>query len=494
MQHPVQTATAPHETRTHPERLRLGLLVVLLGATFVMGGSARGDVASLLLLRPLTALLFVAAVFTALSPAWRRAPSAVAVAVAALLLCLFHLIPLPPEVWARLPGRQIALDVYRAAGIAPPWHPLTLTPQHTWNAAFFLLAPLSALILTLSLTPPQVRRLLMVLIALAMLNAGLGVLQSLGTPWLHFYQITNRDFAVGLFANRNHAALSFACALPLLGIYTGAQGRGEARWLPSTSLAVIAALVLVPMILLTGSRGGLAWAALSLPMMLWVHGRDARSGRLAAAWPWIAGTAIVGVAAIFVMGDRAPAVLRLAETGSTSELRLSAVPSIWRAVSDHWPWGSGIGSFVEVYGIYEPSHLLGAAYLNHAHNDLLELLLTGGLPAALLVAAGAASLIRAATAVKGVSTDDDDGADDPSWTRAGLSIVILLSLASIVDYPLRTPILAVLLAVAAALVARRNPLPLNNGAIRHDPSEPPPVRRRRAHPGGTDRPAVRNAA
>lgn len=494
MQHPVQTATARLETETHLERLRLGLLMVLLGATFVMGGSARSDVASLLLLRPLTAMLFVAAVFTALPFAWRRAPSVVAVAVAALLLCLFHLIPLPPEAWARLPGRQIAVDAYRAAGIALPWHPLTLTPQHTWNAAFFLLAPFSALILTLSLTPPQVRRLLTVLIALAMVNAGLGVLQSLGAPWLHFYQITNRDFAVGLFANRNHAALSFACALPLLGIYTGTQGRSEARWVPSTSLAVIAALVLVPMILLTGSRAGLAWAALALPMMLWVHGRDARPGRLAATWPWIAGTAIVGVAAIFVMGDRAPAVLRLAETGGVSELRLSAVPSIWQAVSDHWPWGSGIGSFVEVYGIYEPSHLLGVAYLNHAHNDLLELLLTGGLPAGLLVAAGAASLVRAAMAVKAVSTDDDDGADDPSWARAGLSIVVLLSLASIVDYPLRTPILAVLLAVSAALVARRNPLPLNNGAVHHDPSEPPPVRRRRAHSGGTDRPAVRNAA
>jgi O-antigen ligase len=493
MRHSTRPVLAREQSKTRQDRLRYGLLAVLLGATFVMGGSARSDVVSLLLLRPLTAAIFVAAIMTALPLAWRRAPSAVAVAAAALLLCLFHLVPLPSGIWADLPGRQIAMDVYRAAGMSPSWHPLTLSPQHTWNAVFFLLAPLSALLLALSLTPPQVRRLLAILIGLVLLNAGIGVLQSLGTPSLHFYDITNRDVAVGLFANRNHAALSFACALPLLGIYIDARRRNEARWRLSAPLAVTAALLLVPMILLTGSRAGLVWAALALPMMLWVRGRSARPDRRAAAWPWI-GIMVLGVAAIFVFKERAPALLRLAETGSASELRLNAVPAIWQAVGDFWPWGSGIGSFVEVYGIYEPPHLLGTAYLNHAHNDVLELLLTGGLPAALLAAAGAASLVRAATTVNVEPTNADDMADDSSWARAGLSIVILLSLASTVDYPLRTPILAVLLAVAAALVARRNPLPLNHGAVDHDPSETPFRRRRRAHPGGTDRPVVRDAA
>ena len=491
MQHPMQWAMAPPKAQAPQERLRLGLLSALLVATVVMGGSARGDVLSLLVLRPLTAVIFITAVVTAWPLAWRRAPSAVAIAASALLLCLVHLIPIPPEVWTRLPGREIAVDVYRAIGMPVPWHPLTLTPQHTWNAAFFLLAPVGALILTLSLTPPQVRRLLALLIGLAMLNAGIGALQSLGTASLHLYAITNRDFVVGLFANRNHAALSFACALPLLSIYTGTQDNRDARQrLLIASLAVTAALLLVPMILLTGSRAGLAWTALALPMMLWVHGRNARAGRFAAASPWIVAIALVGVAVIFTLGERAPALLRLAETGSASELRLSAVPVIWQAISDHWPFGSGIGSFTEVYGIYEPAHLLGPAYFNHAHNDFLELLLTGGLPAALLLAAGAASLVRAATAPKADLPIRADRTDDPSWARAGLSIIILLSLASVVDYPLRTPNLAVLLAVAAALVARRNPLPLENGAVHHDPSELSPVRRRRTHPGGTNRAAI----
>lgn len=483
------SSVAPHKAEARRDRLRLGLLAVLLLATFLLGGSARSDVASLPFLRPLTAMIFVAAVITAMPDAWRRAPWTVAVAAASLLLCLFQLVPLPPEIWTELPGRQIAADVYRSAGMALPWHPLTLTPQHTWNAAFFLLSPISALMIALALTPGQVQRILVVLIGLAMLSAGIGALQSLGAPGLHLYAVTNRDAAVGLFANRNHAALLSACALPLLGLYTGASGSLR------RSAAVLAALMLVPMILLTGSRAGLAWAVLALPMMLWVHGRRTGSGRLAAAWPWIAAVAVVGVAAIFVMGERVPALLRLAETGGPAELRLNAVPTIWRAVADHWPWGSGIGSFVEVYGIYEPQDLLGVAYLNHAHNDVLELLLTGGLPAAVLMAAGAASLVRAVVAPKPGPLHGTEPMEDPRWARAGWSIVILLSLASIVDYPLRTPILALLLAVAAALVARRNRLPPDlKGTVHHDPSKLSPVRRRRAHSPRADGLAVRDLA
>ncbi|MEO5587239.1 MAG: O-antigen ligase family protein [Novosphingobium sp.] len=458
-----QSSAAPHNPETRRDRLRFGLLTILLGATFLMGGSARSDVSSLLILRPLSAVIFVATVLIAMPQAWHRAPWTVTIAAASLALCLLQLVPLPAELWSELPGRQIAVDVYRSVGLPLPWHPLTLTPQHTWNAAFFLLSPLSALILALTLRPVQVQRVLAGLIGFAILSAGIGALQSLGTPWLHWYAITNRGAAVGLFANQNHAALLSACALPLLGLYTGSIGTLKG-W-----AAVLAAVMLIPMILLTGSRAGLAWAALALPMMLWVHGRRARSGRLAAAWPWLIAVAVAGVAATFVMGGRVAALLRLADTGGPGELRLNAAAAIWRAVGDHWPWGSGIGSFVEVYGIYEPQDLLGVAYLNHAHNDVLELLLTGGLPAAFLMVAGVASLVRAAPPAP---LRGNDAAENRRWARAGWSIITLLSLASLVDYPLRTPILAVLLAVAAALVARKTRVPPDvKGSAQHDRSD-----------------------
>ncbi len=454
----LRSSIARYKAEAPRGQLRLGLLTILLIGAFLMGGSARSDVASLLFLRPLTAAIFVGAVMIALPAAWRRAPLAMAVAMAVLLLCLLHLLPLPPAIWSEFPGRQIAVDVYRGADMPLPWHPLTLTPRNTWNAAFSLLAPLSALILVLSLTPAHVQRILSILVGLAMLSASMGMLQSLGAEGLYWYEITNHGSAVGLFANRNHAALLLACTLPLLGLYTHTWERGEALARTKAWAAALAALVLIVMILLSGSRAGLAWAALAVPMTLWVHNSSGERSRLAAALPWIASVTIIGIAIAFVLGDRVPAVLRLDGTGGPSELRLSAAPAIWRAVSDYWPLGSGIGSFTEIYGIYEPQDLLGPAYLNHAHNDVLELLLTGGLPAVLIAVAGIITLIRA-IATPQPHRPDCSETDAPRWGRAGLSVIVLLTLGSILDYPLRTPILAVFLAVAAGLVLRRNTSP-----------------------------------
>src|SRR3546814_16196895 len=40
---------------------------------------------------------------------------------------------------------------------------------------------------------------------------------------------------------------------------------------------------------------------------------------------------------------------------------------------DAFPFGWGAWSFVTAYKVVEPAHLLSQNYLNHAHNDLLEI-------------------------------------------------------------------------------------------------------------------------
>ena len=44
------------------------------------------------------------------------------------------------------------------------------------------------------------------------------------------------------------------------------------------------------------------------------------------------------------------------------------------------PFGGGFGSFEAAYKIVEPVNLLSLQYLNHAHNDYLELAIEAGLP------------------------------------------------------------------------------------------------------------------
>ena len=49
------------------------------------------------------------------------------------------------------------------------------------------------------------------------------------------------------------------------------------------------------------------------------------------------------------------------------------------AAKAYMPFGSGVGTFVSVYPGFEPAHdAISNVYANHAHNDLLEVWLEGG--------------------------------------------------------------------------------------------------------------------
>src|SRR3546814_9365868 len=68
-------------------------------------------------------------------------------------------------------------------------------------------------------------------------------------------------------------------------------------------------------------------------------------------------------------------------------MRVQTWPTVSDMIQTYWMLGSGFGSFPGVYKIYEPDALLRPSYLNHAHNDWAELLITGGVPFALIILA-----------------------------------------------------------------------------------------------------------
>ena len=114
---------------------------------------------------------------------------------------------------------------------------------------------------------------------------------------------------------------------------------------------------------------------------------------------------------------------------------------------DFLPWGSGFGSFDTVFFQYEPRDALSTMYLNHAHNDWLQFVIEGGLPAALLLcAAGVWFAVRAAALWRGRRQVN-------APLRLGmLAVIVLVAVASAVDYPLRVPVMMVLAAFSAALL------------------------------------------
>ena len=199
----------------------------------------------------------------------------------------------------------------------------------------------------------------------------------------------------------------------------------------------------VPLVMMTGSRTGLILAPLAVLSAIFVvpqaTARAILPFGLQRRTVFVASLAafLVFVAVAAWLG-RDLALARLLSSTPGEGLRMQILPTLWQMAADHWFWGTGLGTFENVYQIYEPSALLMSAYVNHAHNDWLEIIITGGLPALILLIGSAILVILKASQFR-----KTNGCDWMQPLRvASFFCIGLLSLASITDYPLRTPYLA----------------------------------------------------
>lgn len=435
-------------------------------AAFLFGGSARSDSAGLVVIYPIATLALVAGIVCASADRLSRYRMLVALTGASVLLALLHLIPLPPALWRALPGHDVVAAIDTATGAGPVWRPLSLSPTGSWAALFALIVPAAALAIGTALPNRLHQRLALLVLALGGISAVLGLIQILSgasSGW-YLHEVTNRGLPVGLFANRNHQAAMLACLLPMLAWLASRSGGSPARRRASALLAVAAGIGLIPLILVSGSRAGVALALIGAAGAAWIVARAPRRApagglrrrppRRAIVLATIGGALVMVVAAVSM--DRGLALDRLQAQELDGEFRLSAWRAVWSMAGDYFPVGSGLGTFREVYRMGEPYDLLSRSYLNHAHNDVLELILTGGIPAiAILLAAIALYVGASVRLVRGDSSRRAPGEDDARLQlgRVGVVVIAILATASIVDYPLRVPALSALLMVSGMWLA-----------------------------------------
>ncbi len=365
---------------------------------------------------------------------------------ALLALPLLQLIPLPSGLWTALPGRELVTGGLRDAGVTPGWAPISLSPAETW-AAFLSLLPATAMFLAvLSLASDQRRRAALAVVAVGALSVVLGALQMAGgedSP-LRLYEITNRAAAVGFFSNRNHLASLLICTVVLAAAWAAwsAARRPVSRWaLAAALLVIVLAAVGAGM---TGSRAGLLLllpAGLGAAILAWRAGVARGRGKLAL------GVLALGFAAalLIVQLSFGETVARL-QGGFAEDVRVTAAGVGWDAVKAFSPFGSGFGTFVPAYKMFEGPESVINTYINHAHNDWLEVLIEGGVPAALLLAVFLFWFGRTA-----FGPWRGEGAEG-TLARAGSLIVLLLLIHSALDYPLRTPAMGVIFALACGLM------------------------------------------
>lgn len=433
------------------------LFIGFTALVMLSGGGSRADIASLGPLRALAAVMLAVAVWFQTGRTVRRVMVPLVTLLALAVLIALQLVPLPPSMWSTLPGREPIVRLGELAGVADAWRPLTFSPMKTANSLASLVVPLAGLMLVALMDDTHWRRLPWVFIAAGAASALFGIAQILlpGAHGLFLYDITNEGSAVGLFSNRNHNAMFLSVALLFAGIQLE-----RTRWgtmTPDVLAAGIGALVIFAGILVNASRSGLVGLGLVglifaiRALLQWRA--DRRAGQRGIPLRVLAGGAIglvsIALVAAFAALGRSPAMTRLLEHDPGQDLRVRALPTVLDMLRDFQPLGTGFGAFEYAFRMREPDEMLGPRYFNNVHNDWLQLPIEGGIPA-MILALGVLALF-ALRCWRLARTGSVGGTMQQNAVLGALGLVLLL-IASIIDYPLRTPSIMLLAVVAAAMV------------------------------------------
>ncbi|MCW3845610.1 O-antigen ligase family protein [Sphingomonas sp. LB-2] len=434
-------------------------MAAFVALVFLTGGGSRDDVASLVILRPACAF-FAAYALTAARPgdfARLRVPILLLVALGGWMI--LQLIPLPHGLWSALPGRAAIAANDQLAGLGEIWRPISLAPSKTMNALGSLIVPITALMLYAIQAEDDRRRLLPVFLIVATVSALFSLGQyAMGSGPLYLYRMTNIGEAVGLFANRNHNAVFLATTLLiaawlLTDLHRLRTGVNSAKPI----LYAAAALLVIAILLINRSRAGLliGLLAIGLGVALYLtglrRGSDAHAQQLSPLrWLPIAGVigvSALGAAALFANSGSFD---RLVSLSVAEELRAQVLPQIIQMAKDHWVFGTGFGSFEYVYRSYETSQFLREEYLNNAHDDWLQWIIEGGLPA-ILIALGFMGWL--AGVVLGHWRARLTNLPRTQMAAMALGVLLLLLLASALDYPLRVPSMMLYAVLMVAFLA-----------------------------------------
>lgn len=416
------------------------LLCLLLG-----GASAAGLWANVLLQLLAVLLLFAALAARPESAALRPARQLLALLVAAIAVVLFQLVPLPPALWTALPGREHVAEGFALVGRDLPWLTVSLAPRRTIAAALWLL-PAAAVLVAMLRTgarPPAIAWAMVAVVVLSVLIGAMQLAEGEGSRW-YFYAITNPGVTVGFFANANHLATLLVSTVPFLAaLWLSARSRRRETQKSAGLFVMVAGLfglVLIGLVI----NGSLAGLGLMLPVIAATLTMALRRSVPLWSIALIALLTIGSVAAIF--SGRFDNNLIHPDEQTNVISRYTSFTVSAEAAKDHFPFGSGIGTFRPVYQLYEDPERVTNTFVNHVHSDWIELVLETGLPGLALLVLFLIWWVRRALAIW--------RADEPDYFARAATIASAAMLAhSLVDYPLRTAAMGAVFAACLAMMA-----------------------------------------
>jgi O-antigen ligase len=419
-----------------------------LFACLILGGSAQGIWGNMVLQLAGTAIIAWAAAAPEDGALPRPAKLLLLLAIAAIAVVALQAVPLPQSLWAH-GSRAPIVEGYRLLGVRAAAAPISLTPYDSLGALLCIIPSLAIFCAIVRLNAYRVSWLAAALLCGAIAGIMLGALQvvsaSADSAW-YLYPETNVGVGVGFFANANHMADLLVFTLPFIAaIAAAAKGGSIQRY-----SALVTILAGIGMVMLVGIalNGSLAGYALAVPVLAASALIVLPSG---SRWRgWLAGLAALSV--VVSLAGLASSSIGSTKIGQDAsgavQSREQILATTSKAIADFMPLGSGLGSFVKVYRLYESPDAVTNEYVIHAHNDYVELALELGVPGIILILLFLGWWVSQCLAVwrKG---------EGGPWARAASIASAAVLLHSLVDFPLRTAAISAGFAMCLALLADR---------------------------------------
>ncbi|MDM8011941.1 MAG: O-antigen ligase family protein [Parasphingorhabdus sp.] len=425
-----------HEVRTQKAA---GALYFLIVAAILFGGGPNKPNISFLVITSISIILLGFALYSNAWQKFRAMPLIIQFFGWSLFLTpLIQLIPFPPLIWQLFPGRATEYAIIAQLEESSSWRSISLDWDTTLFSFFVMLTPISAFFGALCLSKCQRQRAIKIVLGVSLIAFIVGTIQFLTSGRLFtFYEISHHGSFLGFFANRNHTSLFFAIILSLAfaAIRTKRHGRKAALFYAACLVGIAAVVALG-----SSSRAGYLLLVVSVgASLLWRFGiglHPLRNGLLA----------ILVLSLIVMIANQASSVAeqslnRFEFIGDGDRVEKWYYTTI--AALKYFPFGSGLGTFVPVYAKFEQLDIVTPFYVNHAHNDYLELFLEAGLLGLFITVLFLAAYIRACLHGR------LPGGRYRSQLLFALKLIPgLVLLHSLVDYPLRTPAIAVLFSIS----------------------------------------------
>lgn len=300
----------------------------------------------------------------------------------------------------------------------------SFSPQKSLEAVLFAISILGFSLYLSRFKDDELSRLIRFFMIGLAVNLILGAFQLSYSGKIEIEGVLPYTIRSATFANENHfSTLAFAM-LPLFAYHYLVRIKAPAFFI---GISAIISIVLFAV----GSRAGMAMTLAVSGVCLFWFLFDKMNANLKIN---------ILIALLIIASIIAYLIIGIPDFGEIS--RIKFIQNTFAAFKDNYLFGTGLGSFIDIYPSYEPLFETREFYVNHTHNDYVELLLETGLVGAILFLLFVTLMIY--------------GALRSNLAQASGLGLLAIAAHSLIDYPLRTMAIAILFAYFITVLLSKN--------------------------------------